>query len=60
MTTRPHPSTTPINTPTPVPINTPTKPTESFKNAVNNIIEAIPYLTTSMSYNHEMVLLQLD
>ena len=58
-TTIPHPSIVPSNTTTPVPINTPIKTTEAFKNAVNNIIEAITYLTASLSYGPKTVLLQL-
>ena len=49
----------PSNTPNPVPNNTPIEPTEEFKNPAKNIIEVIPYLTSSMSNEPEMVLLQL-
>ena len=41
----------------PVPINTPIEPTEVFKNTVNDIIEAIPYLADSMFYRTKALLL---
>ena len=40
-------------------VNTPIEPTEAFKNTVKDIIEAISYITASMSYEPETVLLQL-
>ena len=36
-----------------------THTTDEFQNVVNNIVEAIPYLTASMSYDPETVLLKL-
>ena len=59
-TTIDHLSTVPNKNPTPLPIYTLIEPTGAFKNAVNDIIEAIPYLTTSMSYEPEMTILQLE
>ena len=53
------PSSIPSNTPTLVPTNTSIDPTMALKNTVNDIIEAIPYLTASMSYEPETVLLRL-
>ena len=38
-------------------VNTPIEPTEAFKNTVKDIIEAISYITASMSYEPETVLL---
>ena len=55
----PHPSTFTNNNYTPVPINTQIEPTEVFKNSFNKVIEAIQYLTTSISYRPEIVLFQL-
>ena len=51
----------PFNAPskTPVPINKPILQTEAFKNFVKDISNAIPYLTASMSYKPEKVILQL-
>ena len=53
----PYPTTTlyipygvPSNTPSPVTTNTSLEPTEEFKIVINNIIEAIPFLTYPMSY----------
>ena len=52
-------STVPGNTPTPMPTNTSIYPTEYFKTAVNDIIEAVTFLTAPISYEPETVLLHL-
>ena len=53
------PSYFPIHTPTPVATNTLVDPTEEFKTVANYTVEAIPFLTTNISYESETVLLQL-
>ena len=52
-------STVPGNTPTPMPTNTSIYPTEYFKTAVNDIIEAITFLTAPISYEPETVILHI-
>ena len=53
------PSYLPINTPTPVATNSLVDPNEEFKTVANYTVEAIPFLTTNISYESETVLLQL-
>ena len=43
-----------------MPTNTPIEPTNVHKNSVNDIIDAIPYLTSSISYKPEIVILKLE
>ena len=53
-------SAVPRNTPTPVATNTSVDPTESLKTFFNEIIEAIFFLTSTMSYEPKTVLLRLE
>ena len=50
MTTLALPYAVPRNTPTHVYTNTSVDPTEEFKNSINDIIEAITFLTDPISY----------
>ena len=57
MNTLALPAGVPIHICTPVYTNTPIEPTQAFNNFVNDIIETIPYLTSSMSYEPKTFLL---
>ena len=50
----------PRNTPITDVTNTPVEATEVFKTIVSNITEALPFLTTPISYEPETVLLHLE